>query len=188
MKEHRLSTNRLFLIPISYQLACSILLEENKALESLGYKTNGSWPQANTLDMLNIAKKCLKKKVNDGALKLWMIVKKSDMSIIGDIGFKCKLNDEGKVEIGCALIEEERGKGYGYETTKTLLDWILTIEDIVAVKAKCYIHNIGSIQVLKKCGMSVFKTDTKLIHWHMEKTSPLYLPIPKYFDFLPIPN
>ncbi|MCG8482243.1 MAG: GNAT family N-acetyltransferase [Clostridia bacterium] len=188
MKENRLSTNRLFLFPISYQLACSMLLEENKALEKLGLKTNGNWPQANTLDMLCIAKKNLKKKINDGALKLWMIVKKSDMSIIGDIGFKGRICEKGKVEIGCALIEEERGKGYGYETTKTLLDWVLSKEEIIAVKAKCYTHNTSSIKVLKKCGMSELKRDTKIIHWYLEKHPPLYLTVSEHLKMLPIPN
>ncbi len=80
----------------------------------------------------------------------WIIVKKDDMSVIGDAGFKGNPDKNGIVEIGYGLIEDERRKGYCYEAVESLMKWAFSNDSVLVVKADCLIDNVGSIGILEK--------------------------------------
>lgn len=92
-------------------------------------------------------------------------IKKNDMSIIGDAGFKGEPDDSGNVEIGFGLIDEEQRKGYGYEVASLLINWASQQNNVKVIKADCLINNVGSIKVLKKCGLNEIHRDHDYIYW-----------------------
>lgn len=169
MKPDKLYTKRLILIQISYKMAQVVLHGDRKEIEGLGFKTNGKWPREDTLDILHLVQDKLKDNDNNIGYYIWMIVKKDDMSIIGDAGFKGEPDENGEIEIGYGLIEEERRKGYGSEAVTKLISWAFSQNGVQAVKAECLINNIGSVMVLQKCGMSEIKKDDEMIYWEIKK-------------------
>ena len=82
----------------------------------------------------------------------WAIEQK-DGTQIGDLCFK-GLNDDGSVEIGYGITEENQGKGYATEAVEAVLDWALNQSGICQVEAETEWENRKSQRVLEKCGFS----------------------------------
>lgn len=165
MRIDNIITDRLVIIPMTYSIVCSLLNGDNKELEKLGVNLNGKWPLQDTLDILNFLKDGMKKNDEVDGFGVWMIVKKDDMTVIGDAGFKGKPDENGEIEIGFGLIEEEWRKGYGCEAASSLIKWASENDLVKAVIAECLIDNIASIKTLKKCSMCEVKRDNELIYW-----------------------
>lgn len=158
-------TDRLIIIPITYSIACSILKGDNKVFERLGINFNGKWPVKDTLDILNFMKDTLSLNDDANGFGVWMVVKKEDMIVIGDAGFKGEPDENGEVEIGFGIIEEEQRKGYGYEAANALMNWASQNGNVIVIKADCLIDNTSSISLLRKCGMCETHRDSELIYW-----------------------
>jgi RimJ/RimL family protein N-acetyltransferase len=56
------------------------------------------------------------------------------------------------LEIGYVLIPSERGKGYGTEAVKIMVDYLFLSKDIVRVQAHADVRNVASQKVLEKAG------------------------------------
>ncbi|MBP7175334.1 MAG: GNAT family N-acetyltransferase [Thermoclostridium sp.] len=160
-----IETDRLIIIPITYSIMRSILNGDNTELDKLGVKTNGRWPLQDTLDILNFLKDSIPKNNVVSGFDVWMLVKKEGMCVIGDAGFKGQPDENGRVEVGFGLIEEEQRKGFGYEAASALIEWASHQANVKTIAAGCLIGNIGSIRVLKKCGMSETSRDNDFIYW-----------------------
>ncbi|WP_150275456.1 GNAT family N-acetyltransferase [Paenibacillus tepidiphilus] len=160
-----IETDRLLIIPITYSMANSILHSDYKAFDNMGVHLSGKWPKQDTLDILHFIKDTLSKDDEVDGFGVWMIVKKEDMTAIGDAGFKGGPDENGAIEIGFGLVEEEQRKGYGYEAASSLLEWGSQIAGVKVIKADCLIDNAGSIHLLKKCGMRETGRDLELIYW-----------------------
>ncbi len=161
---HSIATDRLIIIPMTYSMVCTVLSGRTEEYEKLGVKFNGKWPLQDTLDILHFIKDKMKKNDVEG-FDVWMVVKKEGMTVIGDAGFKGAPNDNGEIEIGFGLIKEEQQKGYGYEVASSLIKWASQINTVKVIKADCLIDNIGSIKLLKKCGMNEIQRDNEFIYW-----------------------
>lgn len=165
MEVTRIESDRLLIIPITYSMATSILTSEYKVFENMGIHLSEKWPNQDTLDILNFLKDTLSRDDKVDGFGVWMIVKKEDMTAIGDAGFKGGPDNNGAIEIGFGIVEEEQRKGYGYEAASSLLQWGSQIADVTVIKADCLINNVASIQLLKKCGMYETGRDQELIYW-----------------------
>jgi len=143
----------------------SILVGDNSIFEKLGINLNGKWPLTDTMDILNFIKDTMNKNDDVSGFDVWMVVKKENMTVIGDAGFKGEPNDSGEIEIGFGLIDEEQKKGYGYEVASSLIEWASQIDKVKVIKAECLIDNIGSFKLLEKCGMIETKRDNEFIYW-----------------------
>ena len=80
----------------------------------------------------------------------WMIELKSGAHI-GDLCFK-GLNNDGSVEIGYGITEENQGCGYATEAVEAVVDWALNQPDVYRVVAESDSENKQSQRVLEKCG------------------------------------
>jgi len=58
----------------------------------------------------------------------------------------------GSLEIGYALIPSERGKGYGTESIRIIVDYLFLSKEIVRVQAITDVDNLASQKVLEKNG------------------------------------
>ncbi|MCM1989034.1 GNAT family N-acetyltransferase [Oceanirhabdus seepicola] len=163
-------TERLILVPVTLEITQSLLDGSSQEIEKLGMKVHEQWPTADTKDILPIINKSLGKNKIPSGFEFWIIVKKDNMTVVGDIGFHGKPNEKGEVEIGYGLIEKERGKGIGFEALRAIMDWVSTQDSVRVIKADCLINNIPSIRILEKVGMKEINRDENLIYWECIKT------------------
>lgn len=162
-----LETDRLILIPVTYEITSELSNGGTKEVEKLGLRTNGKWPRQDTMDILPFVNRAFEESEKPSGYEFWMMALKENMNIIGDIGFKGKPDENGEVEIGYGIIEEEHGRGYGTEALRVMLKWALGQQEVTVVKADCLIDNIPSIKILEKCGMKEINRDEELIYWEL---------------------
>lgn len=80
----------------------------------------------------------------------WFFVEKKDGS---KIGYVAHYTVSGKLtEIGYSLVPNERGKGYGIEAVKIMVEYLFLSKDIVRIQAKTDPRNAASHRVLEKAG------------------------------------
>jgi ribosomal-protein-alanine N-acetyltransferase len=164
MSLKNIHTDQLLLIPITFEITASLLDEKTEEIEKLGLHTDGSWPTRDTMDILPMLYEALKDDVPSG-FETWLIVKKENNKIIGDIGFHGKPDEQGEVEIGYGLIEQEWGKGFGYQAVKAIVEWVISQESVSVLKAECLIDNKASARILEKVGMHEAKRENELVYW-----------------------
>ena len=80
----------------------------------------------------------------------WFFVEKKDGA---KIGFIAHFATHGELTaIGYALLPNERGKGYGSEAIKIVVDYLFLSKNIVRVQAETHPRNMASQRVLEKSG------------------------------------
>jgi [ribosomal protein S5]-alanine N-acetyltransferase len=168
---NKIITERLVLIPATYNIILSLLRKETQEIEKLGLKVNQNWPTADTYDVLNFFAQTMNEtQVFTGFDTTWMIIKKDNLEIVGDAGFKGNPNEKGEVEIGYGIVDEEQRKGYGFEAVQVLIKWGFDHKNVNVIKAECLKENIGSIRILQKIGMDEVARNNEFIFWKSEKS------------------
>jgi len=82
------------------------------------------------------------------------IIEKKDGSKIGWIAHFYMLHPMMKLlEIGFALVPQERGKGYCTEAMKIMVDYLFLTHDAVRVQAITDMRNIAAQKVIEKAGL-----------------------------------
>ncbi|MEK4299394.1 GNAT family N-acetyltransferase [Oceanobacillus sp. FSL W8-0428] len=97
----------------------------------------------------------------------WFVVRKSDGSILGDIGFKGKPDKNRVVEAGYGFLESYWGNGYATEAMEVLIQWAFKTSKVDRVIAETLQDNYGSIRVLQKLGMKKISSTETMIHWEI---------------------
>lgn len=169
MNLNNIHTERLILIPVTYEITSTLIKGSGEEIEKLGITAHSNWPTEDTKDILPIINKALEETKVPSGFEFWMIVNKESSEIIGDIGFHGKPDENGVVEIGYGLVQQERGKGYGFEAAKAIMEWTLAQEEVKVVKADCLVDNIPSVRILEKLGMHETGRDEKFIFWEIRK-------------------
>lgn len=164
-----LDVDPLRLIPITLEMASELIRHETHELERHGLRPAMGWPTADTMDILPILHETLRQAGSSSGFETWLIVKKENGSIIGDIGFHGKPNELGEVEIGYALVAQERGKGFGYQALQAIVAWALSQPNVEFLKAECLIDNKASARILAKSGMREEKRENGYIYWVLRK-------------------
>jgi RimJ/RimL family protein N-acetyltransferase len=80
------------------------------------------------------------------------IVEKKDGTSIGETVYYLVAPNFGWIEIGYAIVEGERGKGYGTEVIQVLTDYLFLSRDIPRIQAMISKSNLASKRVLEKAG------------------------------------
>ena len=78
----------------------------------------------------------------------WFFIEKKDGT---KIGFIAHFATHGTV-ITYALLPDERGKGYGSEAVRIMVDYLFLSKDIVRIQAETHPQNIASQRVLETAG------------------------------------
>ena len=98
---------------------------------------------------------------------IWLVVRKSDGAVLGDIGFKGKPDENGVVEAGYGFLERYWGNGYATEAVGELIRWAFKTSKVDKVIAETLQDNYGSIRVLEKIGMKKMTSTETMINWGM---------------------
>ncbi|GAA4307765.1 GNAT family N-acetyltransferase [Nibribacter koreensis] len=113
-------TSRLCLLPFTQEICQQVLAGEYTALEHTGITPAPGWPDEETLDTLPKILKNLAKVPAPTGFESWMVLKKENMTLIGDASFKGVPNPNGEVDLGYGIIAAEQQKGYGLEVAQAL--------------------------------------------------------------------
>ncbi|MGR5965823.1 GNAT family N-acetyltransferase [Bacillus thuringiensis serovar londrina] len=100
---------------------------------------------------------------------VWYVLRKEDDSVLGDIGFKGKPNEDQTVEIGYGFIEKYWNQGYATEAVKELIDWAFKTGEVETIIAETLIDNYSSMRVLEKLHMKRVNATETMINWKIEK-------------------
>ncbi|MEB8802124.1 GNAT family N-acetyltransferase [Bacillus cereus] len=99
----------------------------------------------------------------------WYVLRKEDDSVLGDIGFKGKPNEDQTVEIGYGFIEKYWNQGYATEAVRELIDWAFKTGEVETIIAETLIDNYSSMRVLEKLHMKRVNATETIINWKIEK-------------------
>ncbi|AEA16714.1 MULTISPECIES: GNAT family N-acetyltransferase [Bacillus] len=99
----------------------------------------------------------------------WYVLRKEDDSVLGDIGFKGKPNENQTVEIGYGFIEKYWNMGYATEAVRELIDWAFKTGEVETIIAETLLDNYSSIRVLEKLHMKRVNATETMINWKIEK-------------------
>jgi RimJ/RimL family protein N-acetyltransferase len=83
----------------------------------------------------------------------FQILRRSDETVIGDVGFHGPPDDLGEVSVGFGIVPEARGRGYASEALHAVITWALRQPEVRAVQADTDLVNLASQRVLQKVGM-----------------------------------
>lgn len=139
-----LTTERLFLEPITEQVARSIAAGDVTALGAAD-----GWPQEGTGNGVALA-------LEHGHPPGWLV--RLDGRVIGDCGMRRPVDEAGCVEIGYGLASPYRGQGVGTEVAVAITDWFLSRPEVSVVRASTAATNTASGRVLVKAGFTLVGT------------------------------
>ncbi|AIQ60082.1 GNAT family N-acetyltransferase [Paenibacillus borealis] len=149
-----IETKRLRLVPMTYDFVRKIIGHDHSAYELLGAVRTDTWPEkADIKDILPMILGNLADHPVPDGFDAWLFISKENHSVVGDGGFKGAPDEHGVIDIGYAIIEAQREKGYASEAVPALLEWGLAQHGVNAVTADCLEDNLPSIKVLSKLGM-----------------------------------
>ncbi|MEH7336918.1 GNAT family N-acetyltransferase [Neobacillus drentensis] len=100
---------------------------------------------------------------------VWLVIKKENNTIIGDIGFKGKPNSENTVEVGYGIIPSAQNKGYATEAVNEIINWAFKNDNVDKVVAECLHDNFSSIKVLEKLNMNQIGKVNSMLKWELKK-------------------
>lgn len=104
----------------------------------------------------------IQKQYEDLGIGRWAIIEKSTGNFVGWTGFKYITepinNHVNHHDLGYRLIESYWGKGIATETAKACLRYAFEVLNLEKVYGICDIENVGSKNILLKCGLKLIET------------------------------
>lgn len=93
----------------------------------------------------------------------WLVIEKESGNSVGWCGLKF-LEETQEVDLGYRFMQKYWNKGYATEAAKPCIDYGFNVLKLDRIIGRAMKENAGSINVLKKTGMTFFKED--LCHEH----------------------
>jgi ribosomal-protein-alanine N-acetyltransferase len=162
-----LRTRRLDLLPCSFQVAQVVVQGRDGVKSLLGVRVPDDWPAQDLQEFMPTYAQQLQA---DPALLgwgIWLMIHREERTVIGDLGFKGRPDDEGTVEIGYSVVPAYRRQGFASEAVRALVDWALAQQGVRGIVAECSRDNAPSIRVLEKVGMQRLGTGGILLRWEI---------------------
>lgn len=159
-----IETNRLLLLPYTYELVDATLKGRNELETILGYKVSEEWPSPQYAKLIEMKHEKLQKAPGQSIWSRIVIEKESGM-LIGEIGCKGGPDEKGEVEIGYGMVSHSRNKGYATELVTGLTKWLFNRPEVTKVKAECLETNPASARVLQKSGFLKTAQRDGMIYW-----------------------
>lgn len=159
-----IETDRLVLEPFTLELIDAAIARNDEAIASLHYATNGEWPEKDLAEALPFFRKLLERDGPNG-FNSWIILLKSDRSIIGSAGFIGNPDERGRIEIGFGINKSKRRMGYCREAATALVAWAISQEGVAFIVARCDEQNEASIGAIRRLGFTETGRAEGLIEW-----------------------
>ncbi|BAZ18115.1 acetyltransferase [Calothrix sp. NIES-4071] len=149
-----IDTQRLELLPCSLEVAQATLAKNKPLLEKLltAYIPD-DWYDTEIQAFLPKYIELLKSDPLQLGYGVWLIIRTDDSTLVGDLGFRGKSEDNQTLEIGYEVLAAYRNKGYATEAVQALIDFAFTQLEAQKIIAHTPTDNIASIQIVEKLGM-----------------------------------
>lgn len=168
-----IETKRLTLFPTELKHFELILESKNYLSEHLGVNVSDTFPESKEAlpwfyDLVKADETLV------GWISFWAL-HRADNRLIGDIGFKGKPDENGKIEIGYSIISEYRKQGFATEIVEAFLKFGFSKTTVKVIEAQTKTDNIGSIKILERLAMKQIGTvedpqDGTMFQWKLEKS------------------
>jgi [ribosomal protein S5]-alanine N-acetyltransferase len=99
----------------------------------------------------------------------FLLVQQDDRRAVGVCGFKGAPTPFGSVEVGYAMHESFRNKGYMSEAVQTLVAWAFQQDGCRRVTAETLRDNHPSQRVLQKAGLALERSVENMLYWTIDK-------------------
>jgi ribosomal-protein-alanine N-acetyltransferase len=162
-----LRTKRLDLLPCSFQVAQAVVQDRDGLKSLLGVQVPDNWPAQDLQEFLPTYAQQLQADPSLLGWGTWLMIHRAERTVIGDLGFKGRPDDEGTVEIGYSVLPAYRRQGFASEAVRALVDWALAQQGVRGIVAECNADNTPSIHVLEKVGMQRLETGGTLLRWEV---------------------
>jgi [ribosomal protein S5]-alanine N-acetyltransferase len=148
-----IDTQRLELLPCSLEVAQATLAKNKPLLEKLltAYIPD-DWYNTEVQAFLPKYIELLKSDPSQLGYGVWLIIRTEDSTLIGDLGFGGKSNND-TLELGYEILPSYRNEGYGTEAVEALVDFAFRQLAAQKIIAHTPIDNIASIRIVEKLGM-----------------------------------
>ena len=103
----------------------------------------------------------------------FLLVRIEDRRAVGVCGFKGAPTPLGSVEVGYAMHEDYRNRGYMTEAVRALVKWAFRHETCQQVIAETLRDNLPSQRVLQKAGLIFDQAVENMLYWKIEKRDAL---------------
>ncbi|MBC9933628.1 GNAT family N-acetyltransferase [Chitinophaga qingshengii] len=164
-----LTTSRLLVCPCRLPLITAIYLQDPQAVALLNASIPPEWPQTELKDLLPHLIEQLQHDPKAFPWLLWVIVSVTDKTVLGDICFKGRPDENGMVEIGYSLLPGHRSRGYMQEAATALISWAFRQPFVESVEAECAVDNTASGKVLQRLGMQQTGMQDNMFRWRLQK-------------------
>ena len=157
----RLETERLVLVPITLAIVEAIMLDRRDTAKLLiDADMPERWPGRALIERAFSAS--LERIRAQPEARLWgdrmMITRGAKPRVVGSVVFH-GFPHNGIAEVGYGVDESMQKNGYAVEATTAAVEWALTCEGIVAVRATTFPWHRASIRVLEKVGLQKVAED-----------------------------
>ncbi|WYL93073.1 MAG: GNAT family N-acetyltransferase [Gloeotrichia echinulata IR180] len=171
----QITTPRLELIPCSLEVAQSVVAQNKLEVENLlGVRVPDDWYAGEVLDFFPAYAQMLAEDPSQLGWGVWLMIHNEDYTLIGDLGFGGKPDQQGSVEIGYEVLPKYRDQGYAFEAVQALVNFAFTQPELKRIIAHCPENIPASIRILEKLGMQhleTFDTDdyptAPMLKWQM---------------------
>ena len=150
-----ITTSRLLLRPASPELLEAEMQGKPMLEAASGFLVPSNWPPE--LYDEQATRWVLQMLLEVPEMEHWSMhymVERSSNTVTGTVGYKGPPNEDGTVEIGYALLEQYRGRGYATEAARALVDRAFADPRVLRVTAHTYPHLTASINVMQRSGLS----------------------------------
>lgn len=149
-----IETQRLELLPCSLEVAQAAVAKNNIWVEKLltAYVSE-DWYQADVQGFLPTYIQMLEADPSLLGYGVWLMIRTEDSTLVGDLGFLGKVEDEECLEIGYEVLTAYRNQGFATEAVQALVDFAFTQLGAKKIIAHTPQDNVASIRVVEQLGM-----------------------------------
>ncbi|QJB34275.1 GNAT family N-acetyltransferase [Chitinophaga oryzae] len=162
-----LTTSRLLVCPCRLPLITAIYLQDPQAVTLLNADIPPEWPMSELKELLPHLIELLQHDPKSFPWLLWAIVSATDKTVLGNIGFKGRPDENGMVEIGYSLLPPYRKQGYMQEAATALITWAFQQPFVKSIEAECAVDNSASRKVLQRLGMRQTGMQDNMLRWQL---------------------
>ncbi|WP_392530935.1 GNAT family N-acetyltransferase [Nostoc sp. C117] len=167
-----ITTQRLELLPCSLEVAQAAVTKNKSKLETLlGVNVPEDWYACEVLDLFPMYAQMLIDDPSQLGWGMWLMIHIGDSTLIGDLGFGGKPNEQGTVEIGYEVISAYRQQGFAFEAVEALVNFAFTQPELKKIIAHSPDDLSASIRILEKLGMQQIARDENLLKWELKLQS-----------------
>lgn len=164
-----IETERLFLIPLTYNQLLKYIRVDNSLEEELNLnKTSRTIsPELKEAFEQTILPNVADPNKNYLYSTLWTIISKKENKMVGDLCIVGEPNAEGEIEIGYGTYEEFQNRGYMTEAVGGIIKWAINQPNVTSIIASTNKENIASYTILKKNDFVKIGETDDLLNWKL---------------------